>query len=105
MTAQTEPMDSSLAVVLQTISQAQAAMAADVTALRTDMTRVVTKLDVADAARSDFETRLRVIEQRPSSVDLEVRVRRLEAWRYALPTATLLGLGSTVAAIVALVHH
>jgi hypothetical protein len=36
--------------------------------------------------------------------DLEVRMRLLERWRYALPTSVLLGVGSAAAAVVSLLH-
>jgi hypothetical protein len=36
--------------------------------------------------------------------DLELRMRLLERWRYALPTSVLLGVGSAAAAVVSLLH-
>jgi hypothetical protein len=36
--------------------------------------------------------------------DLELRMRMLERWRYALPTSVLLGLASAAAAVVSLLH-
>lgn len=66
-------------------------MATDVTAMRTDMARVMTKLDVAESARTDFEARLRVIEQRPSTVDLAADVKGLMKFRYTVAGAAVVG--------------
>lgn len=37
--------------------------------------------------------------------DYEGRLRSLERWRYALPTATILGIGSSVLAVLGYFHH
>lgn len=36
--------------------------------------------------------------------DYENRLRALERWRYALPTSIILGLGSSIIALVAVIH-
>jgi hypothetical protein len=38
-------------------------------------------------------------------IDYEQRLRALERWRYALPTATLLGVGSAVLGVLGFLHH
>ena len=40
-----------------------------------------------------------------TNADFEARLRGLERWRYALPTATALGLGSSVLAVLGYLHH
>ena len=80
-----------LAVTLATIAQQQTAITSDMSAMRTDVARVATKVDAIETARADFEARLRVIEQRPSTVDLEGRTRALERFRYTVGGLALAG--------------
>jgi hypothetical protein len=54
------------------------------------------RLDAQDARNGSVEREL---------TDHEGRIRALERWRYALPTATLLGVGSTVLAVLGYFHH
>lgn len=37
--------------------------------------------------------------------DFEARIRKLEAWRYALPISVITAFGSVAVAIVSLLHH
>jgi hypothetical protein len=37
--------------------------------------------------------------------DYETRLRSLERWRYALPTSVVLGIASTVGALIAVIHR
>lgn len=86
---------------LALLLQQQTQIASDLAAMRVD----VAKMAVQVTAIPDMETRLRTIEQRPSTTDLEGRVRLLERWRYALPVSAVLGIGSAVGSVVALLHH
>lgn len=89
---QNGPMDAAgLSVTLATIAQQQTTITSDMAAMRTDVAKVATKVDVIEAARADFEARLRVIEQRPSTVDLEGRTRALERFRYTLGGLVIAG--------------
>jgi hypothetical protein len=90
-TIQTGGVEAGFAVVLQSISQAQTAMAVDVTATRTDMARVFVKLEAIDGARADLEARMRVMEQRPSTVELAADVKGLLKFRYTLAGAVVVG--------------
>lgn len=76
-------------------------MASDVSAMRVDVAKVVVQVSVIP----DIELRLRGLEQRPSTTDIESRVRRLEAWRYALPVSAILAAGSIVGSLIEIFQH
>jgi hypothetical protein len=86
-----------LALLIQQNTQ----QSADLAALRVDVAKMTPQL----AAIPDIEQRLRMIEQRPSTADIEPRVSLLERWRYSLPASLVVSIGSAVAAVVAVVYH
>ena len=85
-----------LALLVQQNTQ----MASDLAAMRVDVAKVAVQV----AAIPDMETRLRAIEQRPSTVDIESRLRQLERWRYALPVSAILAAGSIVGSLIEIFH-
>lgn len=53
-----------------------------------------------------MSSQLAVITDRLTALpDHESRLRRLEAWKYALPPTALGGMGSFVLSIYAIIHH
>lgn len=94
-------VDSLDATGLALLIQQQTQMATDLAAMRVDVAKVAVQV----AAIPDLEMRVRTIEQRPSTVDLENRVRLIERWRYALPVSAVISAGSIVTAVVELLHH
>lgn len=58
-------------------------------AMSAHMVAIDTRNAAADTVHADFES----------------RIRRVEAWRYALPITGIVSIGSIVAAIISLLHH
>jgi hypothetical protein len=91
-----------LTLALQTIMSGQAAIGSDVAAMRAEVARLGTRLEVievqnrtADEFRHDIEARVRVIEARESPADLDGRLRSLENFRYLI--LGVAAVGGTVA--------
>jgi hypothetical protein len=104
-----DPMDGSGIALLMQQSAQQTAQLTEVTRQQaqivTDVATIKTMMETSAATVADHEARLRVQEQRPSSTDLEARVRGLERWRYALPISAVAGVGGVIGSLVALFHH
>lgn len=106
-------MDAGLTLALQTVLNQQAAIATDVSAMRGDVSKALTRLEVidqrnksADDFHRDVEARLRVLESRPEPPpDHEGRIRALERWRYALPASIGFGLASVLVTLLGYFHH
>jgi hypothetical protein len=69
----------------------QGQIAADMAGIRADVAKALTRIEVIDSDRMTASA---------LHTDHEARLRGLERWRYALPTATILGIGSAIVTIV-----
>jgi hypothetical protein len=87
-------------VTLKDVWQAQTAQTAQladaINAVERALERLAGHLDAIDQRNAGTDRTL---------LDYEGRLRALERWRYALPASVLLGLGSTAAAVVAVIHQ
>lgn len=106
-------VDTGLTLAIQTVLSQQAQITADVSAMRADVSKALTRLEVidqrnknADDFHRDIEARIRVLEARPGvPVDHEPRIRALEKWRYALPASVGFGLASILVTVLGYFHH
>ena len=80
VSGQTTGMDSGLALALQTLLAQSQTTAADVSAMRSD-----------EEWRHDIETRVRVLEARPSGADVGGRLAALERFRYTVAGLAVAG--------------
>lgn len=87
-------------VTLKDVWQAQTAQTAQladaINAVERALERLAGHLDAIDQRNAGADRTL---------LDYEGRLRALERWRYALPTSVILGVGSAVTAIVAVIHR
>ncbi len=89
---QTEPVDVNAVALL--MSQ-QTSIASDLAAMRADLSRALTRVEVLDAAAKSAET---------VHGDHETRLRALERWRWSIPTVGALGVIATIVGVVEAVH-
>ena len=87
-----------LALAVQSMVQQQQAIATDVSAMRADVAKALTRLEVSDAQLQgivgqlqDHEARLRVREAIAVPTDHEGRLRALEKFRYTVGGLALAG--------------
>jgi hypothetical protein len=71
-----------------------------------DATAAVITMAAVYGEQVKMSAQLAVISDRLGQLpDHEVRLRKLEAWKYALPPAALAGLGSFILSIWTITHH
>ena len=83
-----------VSITLKDVWQAQTATTDKIGEINVSLTRILGHMDAQLSKNSLTDREL---------ADHEGRLRALERWRYALPTAVLLGFGSAVVAIVDLI--
>ena len=95
---QTALVDSGLTMALQTLLSQSQTTGNDVSALRADVAKALTHLEVidqrnrqADDLHRDYEARLRVLEARPDLADMPTRVAALERFRYTVAGLAVAG--------------
>lgn len=87
-----------MTLAVQAMVQQQQAIATDVSAMRADVAKALTRLEVSDAQLQgmvtqiqDHEARLRIRESMPIPADHEGRLRALEKFRYTIGGFALAG--------------
>jgi len=96
---QASPVDTpGLALAVQSMVQQQQTIATDVSAMRADVAKALTRLEVSDAQLQgmvtqiqDHEARLRVRESITVPADHEGRLRALEKFRYTIGGLAIAG--------------
>jgi hypothetical protein len=90
------PPDGQVAITLRDVWAAQNATVEKIGDVNLTLTRILGQMDAQQTTNGNVTREL---------ADHEGRLRALERWRYALPTATLLGIGSAALAVLGYFHH